>query len=216
MLSFVLLFILFQLGRWALFWVNYHVFLTCLIYLSIHPFFHPSIHPSVHPSIHPSVCLYFIAFWYYVTLQAHLVFPLFQPENRPHPPQPLYVLSRSVMSDSLWPRGLQPARLLCPWGFSRQEYWSGLPCPPPGDLPNPGIEPRSPALQVDSLPIEPPGKPLIIARKMQIKARISYCPSSFQVAPEVQLFFLKTPMNTRELNLALLMSSSWIYPNGSW
>ena len=49
--------------------------------------------------------------------------------------------------------------LICPWGFSRQEYWSGLPCPPPGDLPNPGIEPRSPALQVDSLPSEPPGKP---------------------------------------------------------
>ena len=37
-------------------------------------------------------------------------------------------------------------------GFSRQEYWSGLPCPPPGDLPHPGIEPRSPASQVDSLP----------------------------------------------------------------
>ena len=45
-------------------------------------------------------------------------------------------------------------------GFSRQEYWSGLPCPPPGDLPNPGIEPRSPALQADSLPSEPPGKPI--------------------------------------------------------
>ena len=43
-------------------------------------------------------------------------------------------------------------------GFSRQEYWSGLPCPPPGDLPNPGIEHRSPTLQVDSLPSEPPGK----------------------------------------------------------
>ena len=37
-----------------------------------------------------------------------------------------------------------------PWGFSRQEYWSGLPCPPPGDLPNPGIELRSHALQVES------------------------------------------------------------------
>ena len=45
------------------------------------------------------------------------------------------------------------------WGFSRQEYWSELPRPPPGDLPDPGIEPRSPALQVDSLPSEPPGKP---------------------------------------------------------
>ena len=55
--------------------------------------------------------------------------------------------------------GLQHARLLCPWGLSQQEYWSGLPCPPPGDLPNPGIEPRSPALQVDSLPSKPPEKP---------------------------------------------------------
>ena len=42
--------------------------------------------------------------------------------------------------------------------FPRQEYWSGLPFPSPGDLPNPGIEPRSPALQADALPSEPPGK----------------------------------------------------------
>ena len=44
-------------------------------------------------------------------------------------------------------------------GFSRQEYWSGLQCPPPGDLPNSGIKPRSPTWQVDSLPSEPQGKP---------------------------------------------------------
>ena len=43
-------------------------------------------------------------------------------------------------------------------GFSRQEYWSGLPFPPSEDLPNPGIESRSPTLQADSLPSEPPGK----------------------------------------------------------
>ena len=42
--------------------------------------------------------------------------------------------------------------------FSRPEYWSGLPFPSPGDLPNPGIKPRTPALQVYSLPSEPPGK----------------------------------------------------------
>ena len=42
-------------------------------------------------------------------------------------------------------------------GFSRQEYWSGLPFPSPGDLPDPGIESGSPALQADSLPFEPPG-----------------------------------------------------------
>ena len=44
-------------------------------------------------------------------------------------------------------------------GFSRQERWSGLPFPSPGDLPNPGIEPGSPALQADTLLSEPPGKP---------------------------------------------------------
>ena len=43
-------------------------------------------------------------------------------------------------------------------GFSRQEYWSEFPFPSPGDLPNPGIEPRSPALQADALTSEPPGK----------------------------------------------------------
>ena len=71
-------------------------------------------------------------------------------------PSLIAVLSHSVMSDSLRPHELQPARLLCPWGLSRQEYQSGLPCPPPRDLPNPGTEPRSPAWQVDS---ELPHKP---------------------------------------------------------
>ena len=46
-------------------------------------------------------------------------------------------------------------------GFSRQEYWSGLPSSPPGDLPDPGIEPRTPELQAEFLPSEPLGKPLI-------------------------------------------------------
>ena len=47
-----------------------------------------------------------------------------------------------------------------PMGFSRQEYWSELPFPSPGDLPHPGIEPRAPILQADSLPSKPPGKTL--------------------------------------------------------
>ena len=47
-------------------------------------------------------------------------------------------------------------------GFSRQEYWSGLPLPSPGDLPNPGIEPGFPALEADALTSEPPGKPHIL------------------------------------------------------
>ena len=46
--------------------------------------------------------------------------------------------------------------------FSRPEYWSGYPFPSPSDLPNPGIEPGSPTLQVDSLPAKLPGKPLYI------------------------------------------------------
>ena len=54
---------------------------------------------------------------------------------------------------------LQPARLLCPWWFSRLEYWSGLPWPLLGDLPKPGIKPRPPTLQANSLLTEPPGKP---------------------------------------------------------
>ena len=61
--------------------------------------------------------------------------------------------SRSVMSDSVTPWTIQSLE------FSRPEYWSGQPFPFPGDLPNPGIKPRSPALWVDSLPAEPPGKP---------------------------------------------------------
>ena len=78
------------------------------------------------------------------------------------------MLSRSAVPNPSPPHGLQPARHLCPWGFSRQEYWSGLPCPPAGDLPNPGIEFRNPTLplpknHLDSLPSEPPGKPRVRA-----------------------------------------------------
>ena len=49
-------------------------------------------------------------------------------------------------------------------GFSRQEYWSRLPLPSPGDLPDAGMEPRSPALQAYALPSESPGKPLLFVR----------------------------------------------------
>ena len=74
---------------------------------------------------------------------------------------------------SEWVKSLSRVRLFAtPWtvarqaplsmGFSRPEYWSGLPFPSPGDLPDPGIKPRSPALQADSLSSEPPGKPYSI------------------------------------------------------
>ena len=68
-------------------------------------------------------------------------------------------VSCSIMSNSLRPHGLyHQALLFCPWGFSGQEYWSGYLFPSPGDLLDPGIEPGSPALQVDSLSIATPGK----------------------------------------------------------
>ena len=60
------------------------------------------------------------------------------------------------MSDSAIPRTVVYQASLS-MGFSRQEYWSGLTFPSLGDLPDPGIEPRSPALQADALPSEPPG-----------------------------------------------------------
>ena len=66
---------------------------------------------------------------------------------------PSLVVSSSVIP---WPVARQAP---LPLGFSRQEYWSRLPCPPPGDLPNPGLEPRSPALRADSLLSELSGKP---------------------------------------------------------
>ena len=78
-------------------------------------------------------------------------------------------VSGSVMSDSLEPHGLFESsgtvahQAPLSMEFSRQEYWSGLPCPPPGDLPNPGIEPRSPVLQADSLQAKPPGKPRMLS-----------------------------------------------------
>ena len=59
----------------------------------------------------------------------------------------------SVMSDSLQPYGTVAHQASLPMGFSRQEYWSRLPFPPPGSLPDPGIKPESAAWQVDFLPL---------------------------------------------------------------
>ena len=60
-------------------------------------------------------------------------------------------------------------------GFPKQEYWSGLPFPPPGDLPNPRIKPRSSALHTDSLPSEAPGKPSIYDVLVQMVSRAPSC-----------------------------------------
>ena len=80
-----------------------------------------------------------------------LSFPSFLKIRAPHPC--VCMLGRISRVQLCYPT----TRLLCPWGFSRQESWSGWPCPPPGDLSNSGIKPVSPALLVESLPSEWPG-----------------------------------------------------------
>ena len=83
-----------------------------------------------------------------------------EPLNLSHP-----LLSQSLGHVRLFTTPCTVTRqALLTTGVSRQEYWSRLPFPSPGDLPDPGIEPRShssPALQVDSVPTEPPGKPSV-------------------------------------------------------
>ena len=91
------------------------------------------------------------------------------PEIKPESPA-LQADSLLLSHQKVKVKSLSGVRLfLTPWtvayqvppsmGFSSQECWTGLPFPPPGDLPDPGIEPRSPALQADAVPSEPPGKP---------------------------------------------------------
>ena len=72
--------------------------------------------------------------------------------------EPDKCISLSVVPDSVTPRTVAHQGPLS-MGFSRQEYWSRLPLPSPGDLPDPGIVPGSPALQADSLPFDLQGSP---------------------------------------------------------
>ena len=82
-------------------------------------------------------------------------------QNEPKTYKKMKVKVKSLSSVRLFATPWTVAHQASPsMGFSRQEYWSGLPFPSPGDLPNPGIEPRSPTLQADALNSEPPGKPL--------------------------------------------------------
>ena len=74
-------------------------------------------------------------------------------------------------------------------GFSRQEHWSGMSCPSPGDLPDPGIEPQSLGLQVDSLPSESPGNRLSF---------VNGCLINFLQLERVTLFWLNVKVRVRE------------------
>ena len=77
--------------------------------------------------------------------------------------------SHSVLSDSLPTPWTVAYKAPLSMEFSRQEYWRGLPFPSPGDLPHPGIEPGSLALQADALPSEPPGKPKDLSKRSNKK-----------------------------------------------
>ena len=82
---------------------------------------------------------------------------------------------------------------------SRQEYWSRLPCPPPGDLPNWGIEtlsPASPALQADSLPTKPPGKPDYIPCKTKLLDKVFLICHSTYLKNKGMLFSDYSPRST--------------------
>ena len=79
--------------------------------------------------------------------------------------------------------------------FSRQEYWSGLPFPSPGDLPDPGIKPRSPALQADSLPTELRGKPLFISKLFTLYAKDSVWSGNSPLYVNPFQLILKLPSN---------------------
>ena len=97
-------------------------------------------------------------------------------------------------------------------GFSRQEYWSGLPFPSPGDLPDPGIEPRSPTLQADALTSAPPGKPPCIPNLViSYYLNCCHCGLSLPLSPGLPLHW------TSSSTLAVLIPSQFStqQPDGS-
>ena len=91
------------------------------------------------------------------------------------------------------PQGLVAHQAPLSMGFPRQEYWGGLPLPLPGDFPDPGIKPRSPALQADSLPAETSGKP---------KRQRSYLQLVFVFTIRATLLVAGAPFNQGALHKA--------------
>ena len=134
--------------------------------------------------------------WSYLNLESILIYPFYirlkkKKKNWAHKESVTYqghkLANACLRFLTLKVKSLSRVRLfVTPWtvayqsslsmGFSRQEYWSGLPFPSPGDLPDPGIEPRSPALDADALTSEPPGKPkIIIIHLPTYKGWIKWC-----------------------------------------
>ena len=113
------------------------------------------------------------------------------------------------MSDSLWPHGPEPSRLLSPWAFSRQEHWSGLPCPPSGHIPDPGLKPCLLCLlcwQMGPSPLAPHGKP-----KCQLPVFIWETEKT-----DVQHKSLWNTENTSSLKMGVLETTAWLCINIFW
>ena len=103
-------------------------------------------------------------------------------------------------------------------GFSRQGYWSGLPCPSPGDLPDPGTEPRSPGLQADCLPSEPAGSPSMCHQFSSVQLSHSVLSDSLQ-PHRLQHTRLPcpspSPQTLRFLSIELVTPSNHLIPFSS-
>ena len=119
-------------------------------------------------------------------------------------------LSRVQLFATLWSIAHQAPLSI---GFSRQEYWSGLPFPFPGDLPNPRIKPRSPALHADALTSEPPGKPqpLLIKSTHNVPGTIQkymvYI-TTFNIKVIIPILEIKNWRSRRSTNL-LIAAKIW-------
>ena len=94
-------------------------------------------------------------------------------------------------------------------GLSKKEYWSGLPCPPPGVLPNPENEPRSPTLQADCWPSEPPGKPLALHKHGKPELTGTFCSSKSKLGRSENL---QLGRSSSILELLLLTSPDGVWP----
>ena len=90
-------------------------------------------------------------------------------------------------------------------GFSRQEYWSGLPLPSPGDLPDPGIKPRSPALQSDALTSEPPGKPLVVGYIEYVLKEFANYLNIQNYTEKITIYLVKTVMCSIDSDLKTIL-----------
>ena len=118
-------------------------------------------------------------------------------------------LSRVRLFETPWTVAYQAPPSM---GFSRQEYWSGVPFPSPGDLPDPGIRPGCPALHADALPSEPPEKPLQPKMTYELTCSVGmelYYPSCGQVAEKPSPLSVKFPP---PWFLSLLLLLCPVYP----